>query len=262
MSRYREIKISNDHTKEEKEFFNTFPYYKPFTKYDYTFNQYQKEDQDWLTESACSPEYQHFSDTFQSIKKFIERNLLKVSKIVCFPRNTYRQTMIEVVVSGQLRLFETRAIVLQQIRDYLDNLPYFIPYIRIEKYDWNDEYKFHIDEYIIDQIRNNPNLDITINTEAIIIYITKQSRRLPNNRIPIHFGIYQKIESYLKNQPSKTHFCGITTEINFVDRQKDLIYQPYNPELTFEWEERYDQCQQTQTHLSETLHFGEKLKID
>ena len=43
MSRYREIKISNDHTKEEKEFFNTFPYHKPFTKYDYTFNQYQKK---------------------------------------------------------------------------------------------------------------------------------------------------------------------------------------------------------------------------
>ena len=60
MSRYREIKISNDHTKGEKEFFQTFPYHKPFTKYDYTFNQYQKEDQDWLTESACSPEYQHF----------------------------------------------------------------------------------------------------------------------------------------------------------------------------------------------------------
>jgi len=108
MSRYHEIKISNDHTEEEKEFFNTFPYHKPFTKYDYTFNQYQKEDQDWLTESACSPEYQHFSDTFQPIKEFIERNLLKVSKIVCFPRNTYRQTMIKVVVSDQLRLFKTR----------------------------------------------------------------------------------------------------------------------------------------------------------
>jgi len=112
MSRYREIKISNDHTKGEKEFFQTFPYHKPFTKYDYTFNQYQKEDQDWLTESACSPEYQHFSDTFQLIKEFIERNLLKVSKIVCFPRKTYRQTMIKVVVSGQPRLFKTRAIVL------------------------------------------------------------------------------------------------------------------------------------------------------
>ena len=38
MSRYREIKISDDHTKEEKEFFQTFPYHKPFTKYDYTKN--------------------------------------------------------------------------------------------------------------------------------------------------------------------------------------------------------------------------------
>ena len=42
MSRYREIKISNDHTKEEKEFFQTFPFHKSLTEHDYTFNQYQK----------------------------------------------------------------------------------------------------------------------------------------------------------------------------------------------------------------------------
>jgi len=46
MSRYREIKISNDHTKEEKEFFQTFPFHKSLTEHDYTFNQYQKEDLD------------------------------------------------------------------------------------------------------------------------------------------------------------------------------------------------------------------------
>ena len=39
-----------------------------------------------------------------------------------------------------------------------------------ERYNWDDEYKFYIDEYIIDQIRNNPNLDITINTKNIYIY--------------------------------------------------------------------------------------------
>ena len=60
---------------------------------------------------------------------------------------------------------------------------------------------------------------------------------------------------------SETHFYGITPEI-FFDQQKNLIYQRDNPESIFEWVERYDQCQQTQTHLSETLHFGEKLKID
>ena len=43
MSRYREIKISNDHTKEEKEFFQTFPFHKSLTERDYTFNQYQKK---------------------------------------------------------------------------------------------------------------------------------------------------------------------------------------------------------------------------
>ena len=89
MSRYYEIKISNDYTEKEKEFFHTFPYHKNFTKYDYTFNKYQREDQDWLAESACSPEYQHFSITFQEIKEFIERNVLKISKIACIPRNTY-----------------------------------------------------------------------------------------------------------------------------------------------------------------------------
>ena len=131
-----------------------------------------------------------------------------------------------------------------------------------KRYNWDDEYKFYINKYIIDQIRNNPNLNITINTKNIRIYIIKQGRRLLDNIIPIHIGIYRKIELYLKINSSKTHFCGITTEIDLIDNQQNLIYQPYDPELTFEWEERYDQCQQTQTHLSETFHFGERLKID
>ena len=96
MSRYREIKISDDHTKEEKEFFNTFPYHKPFTKYDYTFNQYQKEDPDWLAENACSPKYQQRSDTFQKIKRFIEGNLPEITYIGCIPR------MVAKGFSGQL----------------------------------------------------------------------------------------------------------------------------------------------------------------
>ena len=250
MSRYYQIKISSEHTEKQKEFFETFPYHKPFTKYDYTFNKYQKGDQDWLTENACEPKYQHLSSTFQTVKEFIEANILGLSRIVCIPRNTYIQTRIKVVTLCSPRIFYTRAIVLQQMREYLDNLPYFKPYnIMSERYNWDDEYKFYIDEYIIDQIRNNPNLDIKINTKNIRIYIIKQGRRLLDNIIPIHIGIYRKIELYLKINSSKTHFCGITTEIDLIDNQQNLIYQPYDPELTFEWEERYDQCQQTQTHL-------------
>ena len=86
MSRYREIKISNDHTKEEKEFFQTFPFHKSLTERDYTFNQYQKEDSDWLAENACSPKYQQRSDTFQKIKRFIEENLSEITYIGCIPR--------------------------------------------------------------------------------------------------------------------------------------------------------------------------------
>ena len=82
MSQYHKIKISNQYTKEEKEFFETFPYYKPFNKYNYTFNKYQREDQDWLTENACDPELQCFNETFQTIKEFIEANLLRIFKIV------------------------------------------------------------------------------------------------------------------------------------------------------------------------------------
>jgi len=270
MSRYREIKISNDHTKGEKEFFQTFPYHKPFTKYDYTFNQYQKEDQDWLTESACSPEYQHFSDTFQKIKRFIEENLPEITYIGCIPRMVAKgfsgrgQTIIKIMVLDQAELFKTRGVVLQQMRDYLNDLPYFKLYTK----SWDNPnriytYKFKIDKYIIDQIKNNPNLDMTITTKNIRLYRFDEQYYTHSlyNVIPIHFGIYQKIKLYLKYHPSKTHFCGITPEI-FFDQQKNLIYQRDDPESIFEWVERYDQCQQTQTHLSETLHFGEKLKID
>ena len=73
MSRYCEIKISNDHTKEEKEFFQTFPFHKSLTERDYTFNQYQKEDPDWLAENACSPKYQQQSDTFQKLKDLLKK---------------------------------------------------------------------------------------------------------------------------------------------------------------------------------------------
>src|SRR3989440_5850110 len=215
MSRYREIKISNDHTKGEKEFFQTFPYHKPFTKYDYTFNQYQKEDQDWLTESACSPEYQHFSDTFQKIKRFIEENLPEITYIGCIPRMVAKgfsgrgQTIIKIMVLNQAELFKTRGVVLQQMRDYLNDLPYFKPYTK----GWDNPnriytYKFKIDKYIIDQIKNNPNLDMTIITKNIRLYRFDEQYYTYSlyNVIPIHFGIYQKIKLYLKYHLSKTHF--------------------------------------------------------
>src|ERR1043165_8541029 len=109
MSRYFQIKISSEHTEKQKEFFETFPYYKPFTKYDYTFNKYQREDQDWLAENACSPEYQHLSSTFQTVKEFIETKILEISRIVCIPRNTYRQTKIKVITSNSIKMFYTRA---------------------------------------------------------------------------------------------------------------------------------------------------------
>lgn len=256
MNRYRELKIDNSYTQKEKEFYQTFPYQKHLTKYDYTFNQYQREDLDWLAENACNPEYQHQSDTFQTIKEFIEENLPEINRIGCIPRmrKGYGQTIIKIIIFDQTKLFKTRGVVLQQMRDYLNDLPYFISYTK----GWDNHtysYKFHIEEYIIDQIRNNPNLDIIIDIKNIKIYRTEQGRRLLNNKIPIRREIYYKIKLYLKYHPSKTHFCGITTE-------KNLIYQPYNPELTFKWEERYDQCQQTQIHPLETLLFGEKLKID
>src|ERR1043165_6583614 len=246
MSQYREIKITKDYfTKKEKEFFETFPYHRPLTKYDYTFNKYQKEDLDWLAEKACSPKYQQQSIPFQTIKEFIEENLPEIIYIGCIPRmiakhfNGQEQTIIKIVISDQTELFKTRGVVLQQMRDYLNDLPYFIPYTR----EWDIPnrvytYKFKIDEYIIDQIRNNPNLDIKINTKNIRIYIIRQGRRMLDNIIPIHIGIYRKIELYLKINSSKTHFCGITIEIDLIDNQQNLIYQPYNPELTFEWEER------------------------
>ena len=271
MSQYREIKITKDYfTKKEKEFFETFPYHRPLTKYDYTFNKYQKEDLDWLAENACSPKYQQQSIPFQTIKEFIEEYLTEIIYIGCIPRmiakhfNGQEQTIIKIVISDQTELFKTRGVVLQQMRDYLNDLPYFIPYTK----GWDIPnriytYKFKIDKYIIDQIKNNPNLDMTISTKNIRLYKMDEQGYTHSlyNVIPIHFGIYQKIELYLKYCSSKTHFCGITTEI-FYDQQSNIIYQPYNPELTFEWEKRYDQCQQIQTHLSETFHFGERLKID
>lgn len=267
MSRYRELKIDNSYTEKEKEFYQTFPYQRSITKYDYTFNQYQREDLDWLAENACEVEYQHLSDTFQTIKEFIEKNLPKIKRIECIPRRRdyfsgYGQTIIKIIALNQTKSFKTRGVVLQQMRDYLNDLPYFMPYTRWDNRTYT--YKFHIEEYIIDQIRNNPNLDITINTKNIKIYKFEQSRgySLLDNIIPIRQEIYHKIKSYLKYQSSKTHFCGITTEKDYVDRQKNLIYQPYDPELTFEWEERYDQCQQTQIHPLENLLFGEKLKLN
>jgi hypothetical protein len=112
MSRYYQIKISSEHTEKQKEFFETFPFHKPFTKYDYTFNKYQKGDQDWLTENACSPKHQHLSSTFQIVKEFIEANILGLSRIVCIPRNTYRQIKIKVITPNSIKMFHTRAIVL------------------------------------------------------------------------------------------------------------------------------------------------------
>jgi hypothetical protein len=271
MSQYRELKINNSYTTKEKEFYQTFPYQKALTKYDYTFNKYQREDLDWLAENACSPEYQHQSDTFQTIKEFIEENLPIMERIGCIPRKRefhlsgYGQTIIKIILLDQTELFQTRGVVLQQMRDYLNDLPYFIPY---EK-GWDNRsyvYKFHIEEYIIDQIRNNPNLNISINMKNIKIYRIEQGRRLLDHKVPIRQEIYQKIKSYLKYQPSKTHFCGIITEKRFTYQriiiEKNLIYQPYDSKLTFTWEERYDQCQQIQTHPLENLLFGEKLKLN
>ena len=108
------------------------------------------------------------------------------------------------------------------MRDYLNDLPYFIPYTK----GWDNRtytYKFHIGEYIINQIRNNPNLDIIFDIKNMKIYKrTEQGRKLLDNKIPIRKEIYCEIRLYFKYQPSKTHFCGITTE-------KNLIYRPYDP---------------------------------
>src|SRR5688500_7935314 len=129
MSRYREMRIDNYFTKEEKEFYQTFPYQKPYTQYDYTFNKYQREDLDWLAENACSPEHQQPSDTYQTIKEFIEAYLLKIKSIECIPRmakcyfSKRGQTTIKILIFDTSRLFKTRGVVLQQIRDYLNDLP-------------------------------------------------------------------------------------------------------------------------------------------
>ena len=268
MSRYRELKIDNSYTKKEKEFYQTFPYHKALTKYDYTFNKYQGEDPDWVAENACDPQYQRLSDTFQTIKEFIGENLPRIKKIGCIPRRSecyfmrHGQTIIRIITKNQNdKSFRTRGVVLQQMRDYLNDLPYFIQ----DTKGWDSRiytYSFHIGEYIIDQIKNNPNLDIILNINSIEIYKTEQGRRLIDDKIPIRSEIYHRIRVYLKFQPSNTHFCGLTAEINYTNQQKNFIYRPYDPKLTFKWEERYDQCQQPQIHPLENLLFGEKLKLN
>ena len=65
------------------------------------------------------------------------------------------QTIIKIMVLDQAELFKTRGVVLQQMRDYLNDLPYFKPYTK----SWDNPnriytYKFKIDKYIIDQMIN------------------------------------------------------------------------------------------------------------
>ena len=41
------------------------------------------------------------------------------------------QTIIKIMVLDQAELFKTRGVVLQQMRDYLNNLPYFKLYTKV-----------------------------------------------------------------------------------------------------------------------------------
>lgn len=229
MNKYRQIRITEDHTDQQKEFYRIFPYQRPIKPQDYTLSKYLKKDQDWLEEKGCSPEYQDESTTFEYLISFIEADIITIQDINCIP-NTVGRTIIEINYTSKQRnkYFFTRRVVLQKLRDYLDNLPYFEK-TKGTRRDILYCYKFQIEKYIINQKRNNPNLEIIIDKGRIKINgkirITKITQELQH-----------KIKSYFKYQPNKTHYCGINIGNNF-------IYQPYNSNQKIEWKERYDQCQ-------------------
>ena len=115
MNEYRQIKIGKDHTNREKEFYQIFPYQRPIKPQDYTLSKYLKENQEWLEEKGCSPEYQDESTTFKYLISFIEADIITIQDINCIP-NTVGRTIIKINNTSKQRneYFFTRRVVLQK----------------------------------------------------------------------------------------------------------------------------------------------------
>ena len=126
MDKYKQIRTTEDHTNQQKEFYQAFPYQQPIQPQDYTVNKELKEDQDWLAEKGCSPEYKKESTTFEDLIAFIELNEPVIREINCIPKMVGRTVIrINYIFKGRNERFLVRKVVLQKLRDYLNNLPYY-----------------------------------------------------------------------------------------------------------------------------------------
>ena len=116
MNKYKQIRITEDHTDQQKEFYQIFPYQRPIKPQDYTLSEYLKKDQDWLEEKGCSPEYQDESTTFEYLISFIEADIITIQDINCIP-NMVGRTIIEINYTSKQRnkYFFTKRVVLQKL---------------------------------------------------------------------------------------------------------------------------------------------------